>query len=159
MGKRGPKKTPTAILKLHGSRAVETRKGEPQPPSGRPRCPAFIDSYAKSAWKQLIPQLEEMGVLTLVDRNALVRYCQSWSRWKRCAEFINDNGETYPLRDNDGNVKCLQQWPQVGIYNKLSDSLLRLEQQFGLTPSARADLKVQKAQASDNSAARFFGVS
>ena len=157
MGKRGPKRKPTAILKLHGSRAVEQRKGEPIPPSGRPRCPSFVDDYAKQAWKQLIPQLEEMGVLAKIDRTALVRYCQTWSRWRNCAEFINQNGETYPLRDNDGNVKCLQQWPQVGIYNKLADSLLRLEVQFGLTPSARAGLTVQKKQQSNDQAARFFG--
>ncbi len=156
MGKRGPKKTPTAILKLHGSRAVESRGGEPQPPLGRPRCPSFVDQYAKQVWKQLVPQLEEMGVLTLVDRNALIRYVQTWSRWRRAAEFINENGETYPLLDNEGNVKCLQQYPQVSIYNKLSDSLLRLEQQFGLTPSARADLKVTKQQTTNDRTARFF---
>jgi len=157
MGKRGAKRKPTAILKLHGSRQVEQRKGEPIPPSGRPRCPTFIDDHAKQAWKQLIPQLEQMGVLSKIDKNALIRYCQTWSRWRNCAEFINEHGETYPLKDNNGNIKCLQQWPQVGIYNKLSDSLLRLEAHFGLTPSARASITVKPARPVQDVATRFFG--
>ena len=157
MGKRGPKRKPTAILKLHGSRKVEERKNEPVPPTGKPRCPTWIDDFAKQAWRQLVPQLDAMGVLHKIDRNAIIRYCQTWSRWRNCAEFINQNGETYPLRDNDGNVKCLQQWPQVGIYNKLSDSLLRIEQQFGLTPSARAGISVEKKEPGTDKAARFFG--
>jgi len=159
MGGRGSgrKHKPTAVLKLHGSPAAKKRKQEPKPPPGRPICPTFIDKCAKAAWRQLIPQLAEMGVLTQVDRNALIRYCQTWSRWRRCAEFINDHGETYQLKDDQGNFKCLQQWPQVAIYNKLSDTLSKLESEFGLTPSARAGLQVDPSTiaATDKKAAYF----
>ena len=47
MGKRGPGKTPTAILKLRGSGLVPSRKGEPKPKKERPRCPLWIRRKAR----------------------------------------------------------------------------------------------------------------
>jgi hypothetical protein len=34
------------------------------------------DPLAKAAWKQLLPQLQKMGILSRIDANALVRYCR-----------------------------------------------------------------------------------
>jgi len=156
MGKRGPSKTPTAILKVRGSRWANDRPAEPKPPAAKPICPAFLSAAAKSAWKNLAPQLDEMGVLSRIDRNALARYCESWARWKACAEFIQQYGETYKQLDNDGNVKAVLPWPQVASYGRLAEQLLRLEVQFGLTPSARADLQVERQPTRDAKAAKYF---
>ena len=48
----------------------------------------------------------------------------------------------YPHKDESGKVKCFQQWPQVAIANKLAIQLTRLEQEFGMTPSARTRIQV-----------------
>ena len=48
----------------------------------------------------------------------------------------------YPLRSDDGKVKCFMQWPQVAIAHKLAQQLTRLEQEFGMTPSARTRVQV-----------------
>lgn len=139
MGRRGPAPTPTAILKIRGSRRGKERDGkEVKGPVGKPPCPEWLDKDAKRAWRRLIPMLEQMNVLTRIDGNALARYCQLWSRWIRAEQFIQKHGDTYPLRDEKGRVRCLQQFPQVSIANKLAIQLTRLEQEFGLTPSARS---------------------
>jgi P27 family predicted phage terminase small subunit len=91
----------------------------------------------------LIPLLDQMRVLTQIDGNALARYCQLWSRWKRAEAFIQKHGDTYPLKDEKGRIRCLQQFPQVSIANKLAQQLTRLEQEFGLTPSARTRIHVK----------------
>ena len=145
MSKRGPKPTPTAVLKLRGSTLVSKRReaAEVKGPAGTPDRPEWLDDEARLAWDQVVPLLEGMGVLTRVDGNALARYCRLWSRWRKAESFIEEKGEMYPLRDDKGGVKCFMQWPQVAIAAKLAQQLTRLEQEFGMTPSARSRLQVQ----------------
>src|SRR6266404_4941253 len=144
MGKRGPSPTPTAVIKLRGSTLVSKRRevSEARGPVGRPDPPDWLDTDAKAMWDQLLPHLENMGVLSPIDGNALARYCRLWSRWRKAEAFIDQRGEIYPLKDEGGQVKCFQQWPQVAIASKLALQLTRLEQEFGMTPSARSRIQV-----------------
>ncbi len=144
MGKRGPKQTPTKILKLRGSTLVtkERESAEVCGPEGVPECPDWLDDEAKAAWHDVAPMLESMGVLTRVDGHALARYCRLWSRWRKAEAFIAEKGDMYPLRDENGSVKYFHQWPQVAIANKLAQQLTKLEAEFGMTPSSRARLAV-----------------
>ena len=142
MGARGPAPTPTAILNKRDSWRATRNRREPKPKPGRPVCPRWISKQAKRAWKELIPQLDAMGVLTRVDRNALIRYTQTWASWRRCVEFINKHGESYPMKDKAGQPVGFKAFPQVKIANELAVQLGKLEQQFGLTPSARTRLEV-----------------
>lgn len=140
MGKRGPKPTPTGVLKIRGSwRADYARKGEPKA-TGLPTLPEWLDEEAKAAWKRLVPQLAAIGCAASLDENALIRYCQLWSRWIKASQFLQKYGDTYPLNDSEGKLKCFQQHPQVSIVRNLSVVLSKLEAEFGLTPAARAGL-------------------
>ena len=144
MSRRGPAPEPTTLKLLKGNpgrRPINDR--EPRPKRRRPRCPQWLDADAKATWKQLVPELEQMGVLTRIDGNALARYCVLWSRWKRAEQFIAKHGEAYPIKDEKGNLKDLHQFPQVGVANKLAVQLTRLEQEFGMTPSARTRIRVE----------------
>jgi len=143
MGARGPRPTPTAILQARGSWRGELNKEEPVPLPGIPICPAWLNADAKQAWDVLIPQLTSMRILSLIDTNALARYCQLWSRWIKAEQFLQKYGDTYPLKGEDGTVKCIMPFPQVAIAQKLSLALTKLEQEFGMTPSARSRIQVQ----------------
>ncbi len=159
MGRRGPPPTPLAVLKMRGSTLVSRRREatQVQVPPGVPRCPTWLDDQAQVAWRQLVPLLTGMGVLTRLDAQALARYCRLWSRWRKVEAFIEERGEMYPLKDESGHIKCFQQWPQVAIAAKLSQQLTRLEQEFGLTPAARARLQAPPAGSQIRDAKdRFF---
>ncbi len=162
MGRRGPPPTPTAVLTLRGSTLVTQKRlaREMKAAAGAPRCPDWLDADSKAAWKRLVPQLVGMGVLMRVDQNALARYCRLWSRWRKMEVFIDKHGEAYPLKDEQGKVRCLQQFPQVAIANKLAQQLTRLEQEFGMTPSARTRIQVMPqpagTEAPAGGKARFF---
>lgn len=157
MSKPGRKKTPTAVLKIRGSWRAKTRKSEPKPPRGKPDCPEILSEAAKEKWNQLIPILDDMGLLSKIDGDAIARYCESWARWADAIKWIHEKGEFYPLKDDNGNVKCLQQFPQVGIANHMAEQMNRLAAQFGMTPSARAGLSVDPGtNKKENTKEKYF---
>lgn len=157
MGKRGPVKTPTAMLSLRGSRLVADRTGEPKPDATPPPCPDTLDEACKGVWDQVTEQLAAMGTLAISDANAIERYCRLFVEWRNVQAFIDRMGHGYALylRDKNGQfmyddngqkiLRCRIQHPEVGVRNKLNVDLLRLEQNFGLTPAGRAGLTVQQA--------------
>jgi len=82
-----------------------------------------------------------MGVISRIDRNAIIRYGTDLSRWKKLQQFLAKNGEVYPIRDGNGKIKCFAAFPHVSIANKLSLLLTKFEQEFGMTPSARTRIE------------------
>jgi P27 family predicted phage terminase small subunit len=156
MGLRGPKPKPTAVLRLAGSWRAERNRREPKIPAGIPKPPAWLDAPGRAVWRSIAPILGESGVLTRIDRESLGRYCDAMIRWRAAAEFLRKHGDVYPIKDADGNLKCMVQFPQVSIYNKLGMVLLRLEQEFGMTPSSRSRVQVPDDGKGDNEkTARF----
>lgn len=97
-----------------------------------------------------------MKVGAAVDTKALERYCVDWLRWRRAQAYIAANGETYQLTDDSGAVRCIMPYPEVAIINKLNISLLRIEQEFGLTPAARTRIQVAAPTPADNPKLKYF---
>jgi P27 family predicted phage terminase small subunit len=141
MGRRGPPPEPTKLRVLKGNpgkRPLNER--EPQPRTETPRCPAWLPPAAKKVWQRLMPELKTMRVLTYIDGDALVAYCQTYARWQAAEEFLVKHGEVYPLRDDQGRVKCMQQFPQVAIARNLLLVLKAYQREFGMTPAARSGI-------------------
>lgn len=143
MGKRGPRPKPNRLKQLQGSWRGNINKREPKPDPAVPPCPKWLDPCAKRVWRRLVKQLVACGLLTSIDGNVFARYCRTYSRWRKAEEFIDKYGETYPLKAADGKVKFFTTFPQVHIAAQLATQLGRLEQELGLSPSARSriDLK------------------
>lgn len=137
MGKPGPAPTPTGVLKGRGSwRAGDKRRsGEPRA-RGRPRCPGWLGTEAKKTFRRITAHLEDLGIIGTIDGNAIVRYCALWARWKDAEEFLTRNGSFYEYTDTAGN-EVRKPYPHVHMAHQLSEHLLRIEAQFGMTPSAR----------------------
>ena len=143
MGRRGPPPKPTRLKLLTGNpgkRPINSR--EPQPLKVAPRCPQWLTAEARKVWRRMVPLLRGMGVLTAVDGDALTAYCQTHARWKAAEEFLAKHGEVYPIRDDAGRLKCMQQFPQVSIARNHLLILRAYQQEFGLTPAARTRIHV-----------------
>jgi P27 family predicted phage terminase small subunit len=143
MGRRGPPPKPTSIKKWEGNLGKRPlNELEPQPRKDTPRCPVWLSAEAKKVWKRMVPELRRMKVLTHVDGDALAAYCQTYARWKAAEEFLAKHGDVYPLRDDQGRVRYMQQFPHVAIARSLLQILRAYQQEFGLTPSARSRIEV-----------------
>lgn len=151
MGKRGTKPTPTAMLKLRGSWRGDINKDEPQPEVGIPEMPDYLGENAKACWDELAPMLVELNVLTIADRTALALLCETYSNWRRSQDMLAKHGDVYPIKDDNGKVKYLQQTPYVSMSKAYAKQLKDMLCEFGLTPSARS--RVQTVQDSQTSKA------
>jgi P27 family predicted phage terminase small subunit len=146
MGRRGPLPTPTNVLRKRGSWRARINRQEPRPEPGAPECPAWLTEGAKATWRRLARMLTAAGMITKADGQVLTRYCDAWDKWVKASQFLNERGEMYPVKDDKGNVRCFMPWPQVSQYHKLSQSLTRLEQELGLSPSGRARLSAVRPE-------------
>ena len=154
MGRRGPPKTPRAVLKRRGSWRAKLNKAEPQPTGVAEvkDCPAWMDKRAKDKWKSIAPRLIAMGLAYKIDVGALARYCQLWSRWREAEEYLQRNG---PIQDTAAGGKMIH--PYARIASTLAEQLTRLEDRFGLTPSARRNIEVKEPTVNANDRkSRFF---
>lgn len=159
MGQRGPKPLPTKVLELRGSWRATNRVHEPQVPAERPSCPAWLSPEAKKIWNAVVGQLHHLEMLTRVDGHALARYCALTVRWKTVLRFVEEHGDTYPVRDLSGQIISLRPFPQTWLVQSLSKELSRIEAQFGMSPSSRATLHVAlptRDQASEDHKSHFF---
>ena len=50
------------------------------------------------------------------------------------------HGTVYPIKDGQGNLKYMQQFPQVSISNKCLHNIRAICAEFGMTPSSRASM-------------------
>ena len=158
MGRRGPPPKPTVLKILNGNagkKPLNTR--EPQPAVGTPHIPEWLSEDARKVWKRLVPQLRAMKVLTLVDADALAAYCHIYTRWRDAEDFLTKHGMVYPIRDDQGRVKCMQQFPQVAIARNLLLVMRAYQQEFGLTPAARARIVIAGDVEPNSDARRWLG--
>lgn len=150
MGKRGPKKTPTATLKLRGSWRGNTRPNEPQPTGAVGDCPDWLGDYGKEKWTEIIGILQPLGLATDADRDSLARYCEAWQDFRDAMDHIAERGAE--LVTDKGNLI-----PNPAVHRKQGalNRIDKLSDKYGLNPPARADLgAAPEKKTADKS--RFF---
>jgi P27 family predicted phage terminase small subunit len=92
----------------------------------------------------MVPELDRVGVLTVIDRAALVAYCEAWATYCDAMEAVRAHGSVVPGR-NDTIVKN----PAFQVARDCVDTMVKLGARFGWTPSDRARLSIPDAD--DNS--------
>lgn len=139
MGKRGPKKEPTALKLMRGNPSNQPINDREPQPGGKAYPPEWLSDDALAVWHEVAPKLEAMGVLTSADQEALSRYCHEWTVWQSARETIEGVGVI--AYTDKGNA---YQHPAVGVLHT-SDKILRsLEGEFGMTPSSRSAIKIER---------------
>ena len=143
-GHGGPKPKPQKILELRQSRRLYDRAEEPASPelAPRPSPPAWLEPRAKHTWHRLTKEFAIMGIVGTIDVDALARYCQLHWRYRDAEAAITAHGLLKVFMDDQGRVIGEEISRYANLSLTYADKLLRLEQQFGMTPSARAAMGV-----------------
>ena len=91
---------------------------------------------AKEKWKAMVLELKPLGVMTVIDGDALAVLCVTWELWQDAVAALRKHGQTMIVK---GVVKPR---PEVSIAAKLVAVLRQYQREFGLTPSSRTAIQV-----------------
>jgi len=156
MGKRGRRPEPT-ILKIAkgnpGKRPLNT--SEPKPPDGEIQPPDWVSGVARAKWDDLVPKLVAMNVMTVSDVDTIARYCSMHEQYVKYLEQVRRGLDVIVMRDESGRVRYMQSTPAATMMLKLATSMLRIEQEFGLTPSSRSGIVASQTESPADVLARF----
>ena len=171
MGTRGPKPLPANVHMLRGNaskKPIGAILDEFRPEVEIPDFPSWIWPEAKKEWKRLATELERYGLISKLDRAALVLYCQAWAKmvWAeraltRAMKLAEDaraeaeskgleymGGDGLMVKTANGNFTYSHHWV-VGKH--AASEVKRYLDLFGLSPSARSRVTV-----SDNRQGSLF---
>jgi len=149
MGGRGFAALPAAIHKARGSYRADRHGPRRNERVGvAPERPGDLSAEAASCWDSIVPTLADAVALQPSDVGCLRRYCELSAMYLRAAAVIQEQGIT----DDAGRLR-----PEAGLMGALGDRLLRIEQQFGLTPASRSRLPAPEGDATGaENKVRFF---
>jgi P27 family predicted phage terminase small subunit len=171
MGKPGPRPLPANVHQLRGNpskKPLGAILDEFRPEVEIPDFPSWIWPEAKKEWKRISVELERYGLVSRLDRAALVLYCQAWAKmvWaerqltramaaadkaRAAAEADGreyTGGDGLMVKTANGNFTYSHHWV-VGRH--AAAEVRRYLDLFGLSPSARS-----RVTASDNRQGRLF---
>lgn len=144
MGRRGPKTTPVSLKILRGNTnkeglgAVAARM--PKSAGELTDPPPDLEGVALDKWNATVPMLSTMRVWSSDARETWARYCRTYALWKLAIEFIEKNGQVFETPSG-----IYKSRPETILCRGYSADLLRIEQCFGLVPSAKQSVTVQDA--------------
>ena len=151
IGSRGPLPKPTVLKLLEGNagkRPLDLAAGA-NPRIEIPSAPKHLGAEAKKEWRRIAPLLEELGLISGLDRAALALYCQTAGRLAELEMAFNAQVQQLV---NDGALHAdavaqvstavtpngyAQQSVLVQLIGKHREQLHRYLMHFGLSPAAR----------------------
>lgn len=137
---RGRIPKPTQLKVLHGERNKDRlNENEPEAPSGRPPMPDGFDKVGQTAWRALCRSLEALGILSTVDSHALEIYCHCYSGYREALAKVGEFGQVLV---QNGIPKRNPYVTEVHMHRA---EIMKMQSEFGLTPSSRSRLHVAKA--------------
>jgi P27 family predicted phage terminase small subunit len=136
----GPKPIPTKLKLLRGNPGHQrVNKAEPQPRPIAPDCPKFLNAKARRIWRDIVDDLELMGVLTTVDESTLAAYCSAYGEAQTLDAYLSRHGLT-----NVAPSGYEQQRPEVSIRNKAWDRVAKFGAELGIGAASRSRIEVKK---------------
>ena len=118
---------------------------EPKISDNCPQPPEWLSELARKYWRQLSNICYEAGLLTEADTVAFAELCHCAARLEETAAILVQEGAVL----TDGKGKQYRH-PIAVERSQLQGTFLKLCNKFGLTPSDRNGLPVQKPEKPDH---------
>lgn len=148
-GKGGRARKPSTLRAVDGDKPDRFNHDEPlpgqsavQPPAWLVESGAHTEAGAESGldvWHRYAPDLIAKGVLTPWDVEAFAVWCDSVIGYRKATVMVAREGLLVT-----GSMGNLVKNPACQLQRDYSDTMTKLGARFGLTPSDRAGLKVER---------------
>lgn len=149
MGRRGPPKKPTALKIAQGQRKRDLPKDELSVPhEDNPEMKFELSDRGQMLFEDVCKRLNQSGMITILDVQTITRYCDVFDKWLHYRDMVT---KSPMVKVKTPMGERIEQNPALNAYMNLARELLKLEQQFGMTPSARASIGAVKKPADEKS--------
>lgn len=152
---RGRPRKPTHLKVLQGTyRPDRAPKNELQPDPVMPSCPRWLHPEAKREWRRIAKEYEKLGILTRLDRAALMGYCIAYGTVWEAERAIQEHGMVQYTETGYATQR-----PEVGIRNTALKEMRAFANELGMSPAARTriDVSTTPKQEADTAADFLFG--
>lgn len=136
---RGVLPKPRALKLLHGDRKDRINDNEPIPRDVLPVCPDEASPEAREIWDYTLNELVAMRTAAAVDRDALYAYCCAVVTHRAAVKLVDQTGL---LMKGAKGVPVKN--PAVGMARDAANNIRVFAHEFGLTPSARTRIEVDR---------------
>ncbi len=154
----GPPKKPTPLKLVEGTyREDRIAKHEPRPKVAIPKPPKHLNAVALEEWERIVKELADNGLMTNLDRAALVAYCEFWAHYVDASEKLAKKGMV--IVTAAGNVV---ENPHFSIKKRAAELMHKFLIEFGMTPASRTRVsaplsKVKPEKDGNEDEEKFFG--
>jgi P27 family predicted phage terminase small subunit len=108
------------------------------------KAPAWLTGEGLAIWRKNAPILRGQKLLSAADEPAFARYCRNFAKWLDLRKGLDRDGYTYDAETTSGG-KLRRADPSFLIADRLERQLLAMEDRFGMNPSERQRLMMQRA--------------
>jgi P27 family predicted phage terminase small subunit len=158
MGRRGPKPTPTPILKLRGSWRGNVRGDDLSLDQKRPQRPVWLVGEAKKCWERLVPILHKAGLATELNRETLALLCSAWADYveadrQLAAARNEDGGRALLIKTDKGGV---MENPLLYVRKRAFEQVMKVAACYGLTPADLSSVRAVEKPPEAGTKSKFF---
>ena len=111
-----------------------------------PSPPRKLTGEAKAEWRRVVPELDKLGLLALVDQALLVQHCEWWAKERAYQAEIDALDEPYIFTPSGRLVAH----PVFALHREASDRVSRLADKLFLTPVSRLRASMAAKEADDD---------
>ena len=140
---RGRKKTPTVLKEMMGTARADRLVDNEMTADlvlKLPEAPEFLSEIGTKEWYKITSQLFNLKMLHEVDLSLILAYCNEMATYIECEMKLKEIGRVDTFKNTNGDIVRTQAKPYVKMKNDALNNALKLAANFGITPSARANI-------------------
>lgn len=146
-GRSGRKAKPIGVHILQGTfRADRHNAAEVEAPVIIPDPPKSLKGEAMAEWDRITRLLAEAKCIADLDRSALAAYCIEWARYVTANNRLRVANTL--LAESTKGTKMPH--PLLRVSDRALANMLRICQEFGLTPASRSRLNIDAAAGNED---------
>lgn len=133
----GRKAKPAQSKVIQGNFRKDRHSHGPKVEIKAPPCPTWLPKSAKKYWKDIAPQLVNVGLIGVVDSAAFIAHCDSVGKFEEVTKKLKKLEDMIDKTPQKYEVQSVL----FTIRNKLWDQVMKSSSEFGLSPAARSKVK------------------
>lgn len=153
-GQVGRPPLPAKVHQLHGNASKKPMAAlldEFSPDVELAKLPAWVKGEARKEYQRLGEELERYGLVSKLDRGALIMMATEWARYVWAETKIAEENEADLVRGERGLVAMTPSGYKVmSVYLTIQRAAIerytKLASEFGLTPAARTRVRPNQNQ-------------